>query len=145
MNHKRLYRVYREAGLSIRRKKRKHCVRVGQPLRVWTAANQEWALDFVHDTMQWAAGESGQAVLEETLSPLAHGGISPVQTTSDLGVSLSLRRPEYEFGPCHQSVRQNAGSGQAVKLGLFIWGKYKGRHGASSDHVRSLSQSQHLC
>ena len=114
MNHKRLYRVYREAGLSIRRKKRKHCVRVGQPLRVWTAANQEWALDFVHDTMQWAAGESGQAVLEETLSPLAHGGISPVQTTSDLGVSLSLRRPEYEFGPCHQTVRQNAGSSQEV-------------------------------
>ena len=27
MNHKRVHRVYREAGLSIRRKKRKHCVR----------------------------------------------------------------------------------------------------------------------
>jgi len=51
VNHKRLYRVYREAGLSIRRKKRKHCVRVGQPLRTWTAANQEWALDFVHDAV----------------------------------------------------------------------------------------------
>src|SRR5437588_7674980 len=51
VNHKRLYRVYREAGLSIRRKKRKHCVRVGQPLRSWAAANQEWALDFVHDSV----------------------------------------------------------------------------------------------
>jgi putative transposase len=51
VNHKRLYRVYREAGLSIRRKKRKHCMRVGQPLRTWTAANQEWALDFVHDAV----------------------------------------------------------------------------------------------
>src|SRR5437870_13857948 len=49
VNHKRVHRVYREAGLSLRRKKRKHCVRVGQPLRAWTAANQEWALDFVHD------------------------------------------------------------------------------------------------
>ena len=57
VNHKRVQRVYREAGLSIRRKKRKHCVRVGQPLRVWTAANQEWALDFVHDTV-----ESGRAI-----------------------------------------------------------------------------------
>ncbi len=46
VNHKRVHRVYREAGLSLRRKKRKHCVRVGQPLRAWTAANQEWALDF---------------------------------------------------------------------------------------------------
>jgi putative transposase len=51
VNHKRVLRVYREAGLSIRRKKRKHCVRMGQPLRSWTAANQEWALDFVHDAM----------------------------------------------------------------------------------------------
>jgi putative transposase len=51
VNHKRVHRVYREAGLSIRRKKRKHCARVGQPLRARTAANQEWALDFVHDTV----------------------------------------------------------------------------------------------
>src|SRR2546422_5981193 len=51
VNHKRVHRVYHEAGLMIRRKKRKHCVRVGQPLRAWTAANQEWALDFVHDAV----------------------------------------------------------------------------------------------
>jgi putative transposase len=51
VNHKRVHRVYREAGLSIRRKKRKHCVRIGQPLRNWTAGNQEWALDFVHDAV----------------------------------------------------------------------------------------------
>ena len=52
VNHKRLHRIYREAGLSIRRRKRKHCVRVGQPLGVWTGANQEWALDFVHDAVE---------------------------------------------------------------------------------------------
>ena len=57
VNHKRVHRVYREAGLSIRRKKRKHCVRKGQPLRACTAANQEWALDFVHDAV-----ESGRAI-----------------------------------------------------------------------------------
>jgi putative transposase len=52
VNHKRVHRVYREAGLMIRRKKGKHCVRVGQPLRAWTAANQEWALDFLHDAVE---------------------------------------------------------------------------------------------
>ena len=57
VNHKRVHRVYLEAGLSIRRKKRKHCVRTGQPLRACTAANQEWALDFVHDAV-----ESGRAI-----------------------------------------------------------------------------------
>jgi len=51
VNHKRVHRVYRAAGLMIRRKKRKHCTRVGVPLRVCTAANQEWALDFVHDAV----------------------------------------------------------------------------------------------
>ena len=51
VNHKRVHRVYREAGLMIRRKKRKHCVREGKPLLERTAANQEWALDFVHDVL----------------------------------------------------------------------------------------------
>lgn len=54
VNHKRVYRVYREAGLCLRRKKRKHCVRMRAPLRQYTAANQEWALDFAHDAV--AAG-----------------------------------------------------------------------------------------
>jgi putative transposase len=51
VNHKRLHRVYREAGLAIRRKKRKHCVREGKPLLARTSANQEWALDFIHDAV----------------------------------------------------------------------------------------------
>ena len=51
-NHKRVHRVYREAGLSLRRKKRKHCVREGKPLQERVAANQEWALDFVHDAVE---------------------------------------------------------------------------------------------
>ena len=52
VNHKRLHRVYREAGLAIRRRKRKHCVREGKPLVARTSANQEWALDFVHDAVE---------------------------------------------------------------------------------------------
>ena len=51
VNHKRVHRIYREAGLALRRKKRKHCARVSAPLGVYTAANQEWALDFVHDVV----------------------------------------------------------------------------------------------
>ena len=55
VNHKKIYRVYRELGLGIRRKKRKHLLRAGAPRPMLTAANQEWALDFVHD-----AAESGR-------------------------------------------------------------------------------------
>lgn len=52
VNHKRVHRVYRELGLVLRRKKRKHCVRAGKPLQARTSANQEWALDFVHDAVE---------------------------------------------------------------------------------------------
>jgi putative transposase len=56
VNHKRVHRVYREAGLTLRRKKRKRCARQSVPLRQNTAANQEWALDFVNDAI--AAGRA---------------------------------------------------------------------------------------
>ena len=49
VNHKRIYRVYREAGLMIRRKARKRLLRVGSPRPALHGPNQEWALDFVHD------------------------------------------------------------------------------------------------
>lgn len=52
VDHKRVHRIYRAAGLALRRKKRKHTVRAGRPLGAYTAANQEWALDFVHDVVQ---------------------------------------------------------------------------------------------
>src|SRR5213594_2043945 len=55
VNHKKVYRVYREAGLLIRRRRRKRLVRAGVVRPVVTGANQEWALDFVYD-----AAESGR-------------------------------------------------------------------------------------
>jgi len=55
VNHKRVYRVYREAGLTIRRKRRKHLLRAGSARPAPTGPNQEWAADFVHD-----AAESGR-------------------------------------------------------------------------------------
>lgn len=57
VNHKRVFRVYREAGLAVRRKARKRLARTGVPRPALTAANQEWALDFVHDAMA-----SGRAI-----------------------------------------------------------------------------------
>ena len=57
VNHKGVFRVYREAGLAVRRKARKRLVREGSPRPVLTAANQEWAVDFAHDAMA-----SGRAI-----------------------------------------------------------------------------------
>ena len=52
VNHKRIYRVYREAGLLIRRRRRKRLQRVGAARAVVNGPNQEWALDFVHDAAE---------------------------------------------------------------------------------------------
>ena len=58
VNHKRVHRVYREAGLMIRRKKRKHCVREGKPLLARTAANHEGG--WISCTTRWSVdGRSG--------------------------------------------------------------------------------------
>ncbi len=43
--------MYQEAGLSVRRKKRKRLERVGQPLFQASGPNQQWAIDFVHDKL----------------------------------------------------------------------------------------------
>lgn len=49
VNHKKVWRVYREAGLAVKRRRRRHLVRVGRPLREATARNEEWVLDFDAD------------------------------------------------------------------------------------------------
>jgi hypothetical protein len=42
----------RQAGLSVKPRKRKRLVRVGRPLEAATYSNQEWAIDFVSDAIQ---------------------------------------------------------------------------------------------
>jgi putative transposase len=52
VNHKRVYRLYRAEGLTVRRRKRK---KLAAGTRVVlappTQANQRWSLDFMHDTL----------------------------------------------------------------------------------------------
>jgi putative transposase len=49
INHKRVWRVYRDLGLSVRRTRRKRLQRALRPRPVLTAPNQEWAIDFASD------------------------------------------------------------------------------------------------
>lgn len=52
MNHKRLYRLYREEKLMVRRRgRRKRALGTRTPMLVPHATNQRWSLDFVSDTL----------------------------------------------------------------------------------------------
>src|ERR1700756_4248226 len=55
VNHKKVQRVYRELGLSVKRTRRKHLRRTLAPGPALTTPNQEWALDFASDVT--AAGQ----------------------------------------------------------------------------------------
>lgn len=49
VNHKRLYRLYGEEHLAVRRLKRKRLTRPAAPVVQLSRTNQEWAMDFVMD------------------------------------------------------------------------------------------------
>jgi putative transposase len=51
INHKRVWRVYRAAGLSVKRRCRKKLTRSLRPLLQLHSANQEWAIDFASDVL----------------------------------------------------------------------------------------------
>jgi len=52
INHKRTERLYREEGLSLRRKRRRKLPAIARvPLPQATAPNQRWSMDFIHDQL----------------------------------------------------------------------------------------------
>lgn len=52
VNHKRVYRVYRAAGLAVPQRKRKRvAARRGQAVRIGRRPNEHWCLDFMSDSL----------------------------------------------------------------------------------------------
>jgi putative transposase len=52
VNHKRVYRLYREEGLAMRRKAKKRLRSEARTaVDLPTQANQVWTMDFTHDSM----------------------------------------------------------------------------------------------
>jgi putative transposase len=53
VNHKRVYRLYREAGLAVRKRARKRVARERLPAATAVRPNECWSLDFVSDALHW--------------------------------------------------------------------------------------------
>ena len=109
IHHTRVHRICREAGLELCRKKRKHCVRASAPLGIYTAANQERALDFGHDVL--ASGRSIRvlnavdAYTRESLAMEVDMGFAGLRATRALD-AVTARRGKPQAIP----GRQRAGA-----------------------------------
>jgi len=51
VNWKRVYRLYRAAGLAVKRRRRKRVAVARRPLPPATRPNERWSMDFVHDRL----------------------------------------------------------------------------------------------
>jgi putative transposase len=65
VNHKAVYRIYRQQGLGLRRKARRHLTHRGAPLLALERPNQQWALDFVYDRIGDGRAIRALTVLDE--------------------------------------------------------------------------------
>lgn len=66
MNHKKLYRLYREEGLSVRRRRgRKRATGTRAPAALPQGPNQRWSLDFVADALSWGRRFRVLAVVDD--------------------------------------------------------------------------------
>lgn len=65
VNHKRLFRVYQEAGLGVRRREKKRLERGRAGMPVLSRPNQEWSLDFVSDALANGRAVRALTVLDD--------------------------------------------------------------------------------
>jgi putative transposase len=77
---KRVHRLYREEGLAVRRLRRKRTARATPADSRVTAPNQEWALDFVHDSVA-----SGRSIRALTLVDVFTRECPAIEVGSSLG------------------------------------------------------------
>jgi putative transposase len=100
VNHKRVYRVYRAAGLAVPRRKRKRvAVRRGPALRIGTRPNEHWSLDFMSDTLSTGRRLRTLSVLDtctrEALAIAVDTSLPSQAVTRVLdGILLARPRPE---------------------------------------------------
>ncbi len=106
VNHKKVERLYREAGLALRRKKRKRIARVAQPMQVATGANQEWVLDFVTDGLS-----SGRHVRILTVVDVHTWECLALEADTSIGSQRVIRVLEtmMEQRGCPQRIRSDNG------------------------------------
>jgi putative transposase len=105
VNHKRVYRLYREDGLILRRKKRKRVSRQRMPLPLPTRPNERWSMDFLSDQLADGRRMRVFAVIDEySRESLA---VEPGTSFPGSVVALVLERLAQERGYPKSIVSDN--------------------------------------
>ena len=96
MNHKKLYRLYRDEGLAVRRRRgRKRATGTRAPMAVPQGPNQRWSLDFVADTLSWGRRFRVLAVVDdftrEALALVVDTSIGGARVVRELDALIARR------------------------------------------------------
>lgn len=96
MNHKKLYRLYREEGLAVRRRRgRKRATGTRAPMAAPRGPNQRWSLDFVSDTLSWGRRFRVLAVVDDFTREalVADTSIGGARVVRELDALIARRGP----------------------------------------------------
>ncbi|VVE51429.1 transposase [Pandoraea horticolens] len=123
-NHKRVYRLYREAGLTVRHRRKRHGVMIErEQLALPNAPNEVWSIDFVMDTLANGRRLKCLTIVDDFTKEV-------VDIVIDHGISgLYVARPRSR---CHRGIAsglQRAKAAQRTELPLAI-----GVRGETSDN-----------
>jgi putative transposase len=96
MNPKKLYRLYREEGLTVRRRRgRKRATGTRAPSTIPQAANQRWSLDFVADVLSWGRRFRVLAIVDdftrEALALVVDSSINGRRVVRELDALIARR------------------------------------------------------
>lgn len=122
MNHKKLYRLYREEGLSVRRRRgRKRARGSRTPMPVPLRPNDRWSMDFVADTFGASRRLRILAINDdacrENLCLVGDTSISGVRVARELDTLVRLyRKPACIVSDNVLCWEAAAGKGQQISL-----------------------------
>ncbi len=96
MNHKKLHRLYREEGLSVRRRHgRERATGTRAPAALPQGPNQRWSLDFVADVLSWGRRFRVLAIVDdftrEALAPVVDTSIGGHRVVRELDAVITRR------------------------------------------------------
>jgi putative transposase len=125
VNHKRVYRLYREEGLSLKRQRRRRhrsaTLRAERP--VVTAPDQQWAMDFMHDTL--AGGASIRVLTVIDLHTRECVALQAARTFGGTDVADTLEAARRDRGGLPKQIRVDNGT-EFTSKALDHWAYWNG-------------------